>query len=97
MKTVMSCLLKGLSIHVFPDHIEMQGAAPNLTVDDAERITAILHWAIANILEHTGAVSMATTRLLDPAAARAPRGRALPPAGASSDGRRGSSRVRGLR
>jgi len=94
MKTVMSCLLKGLSIHVFPDHIEMQGAAPNLTVDDAERVAAILHWAIANILEHKGAVSMATTRLLDPAAAGAPRGHALPPAGASSDGRRGFLRGR---
>ena len=59
MKTVVSCVLKGLRIRVFPDHIEMEGAAPNLTVDDAERVAAILHSAIANILEHRGAVSMA--------------------------------------
>ena len=83
MKTVMSCLLKGLSIHVFPDHIEMQGAAPNLTVDDAERVAAILHWAIANILEHKGGRLDGHHTLLDPAAAGAPRGHALPPAGAS--------------
>jgi hypothetical protein len=89
MKTVVSCVLKGLRIRVFPDHIEMEGAAPNLTVDDAKRVAASCTRPLRTS-SSIGGPSRWPHPPPRPAAAGAPRGHALPATGASSDGHRGS-------
>jgi hypothetical protein len=42
MKTLMICLFRGLRIGVFPDHLEMEGRAHELTREDVEKLVALL-------------------------------------------------------
>jgi len=42
MKTLMICLFRGLRIDVFPDHLEMEGRAHELTREDVEKLVALL-------------------------------------------------------
>jgi hypothetical protein len=42
MKTLMICLFRGLRIDVFPDHLEMEGSAHELTREDVEKLVALL-------------------------------------------------------
>jgi len=42
MTTLMIYLFRGLRIDVFPDHLEMEGRAHELTREDVEKLVALL-------------------------------------------------------
>jgi len=42
MKTLMICLFRGLRIDVFPDHLEVEGRAHELTREDVDKLVTLL-------------------------------------------------------
>ena len=45
------CLLNGLQIRVFATHVELHGAASNLTANAVDGLVAVLSWARTKLQE----------------------------------------------